>query len=251
MRACRARWLTRDNARTALSNALTNSRQIQQWTLDLCGRLGDHAAGKGPNDGGARLVQVVRQAGIGFQLVRVWEGTRGLERSLKRRGGAARRCPVCRLQALGLTLPRRPTHLLDRLELGPAAAWLVTGRWWRPASWSSPPNRSRLMLTRQTARRRWVPATAPVPLGPANPDVDFLARGACTRPGVDPALFTSDEDDQQAVEAARVVYRGCPAASTPTRPTLTGCTPPKPRPNAPPSSTSVANLAAQEREEVA
>jgi hypothetical protein len=66
------------------------------------------------------------------------------------------------------------------------------------------------MLTRQTARRRWVPATAPVPLGPANPDVDFLARGACTRPGVDPALFTSDEDDQQAVEAARVVYRGCP-----------------------------------------
>jgi hypothetical protein len=98
------------------------------WTLDLRGRLGDHAAGKGPKDGGARLVQVVRQAGIGFQLVRVWEGTRGLERSLKRRGGAARRCPVCRLQALGLTLPRRPTHPLDQLELGPAAAWLVTGR---------------------------------------------------------------------------------------------------------------------------
>lgn len=66
------------------------------------------------------------------------------------------------------------------------------------------------MLTRQTARRRWVPATATVPLGPANPDVDFLARGACTRPGVDPALFTSDEDDHQAVEAARAVCRGCP-----------------------------------------
>jgi hypothetical protein len=29
MRACRPRWLTRDNARAALSNALTNSRQIQ------------------------------------------------------------------------------------------------------------------------------------------------------------------------------------------------------------------------------
>jgi hypothetical protein len=29
MRACRARWLSRDNARAALSNALTNSRQIQ------------------------------------------------------------------------------------------------------------------------------------------------------------------------------------------------------------------------------
>jgi hypothetical protein len=128
IRACRARWLSRDNARAAFSNALTNSRQIQHWTLDLCGRLGDHAAGKGPNDGGARLVQVVRQAGIGFQLVRLWHGTRGLERSLKRRGGAARRCPVCRLQALGQTLPRRPTHPLDQLELGPAAAWLVTSR---------------------------------------------------------------------------------------------------------------------------
>jgi hypothetical protein len=30
MRACRPQWLTRDNARAALSNALTNSRQIQQ-----------------------------------------------------------------------------------------------------------------------------------------------------------------------------------------------------------------------------
>ena len=33
MRACRARWLTRDNARAALSNAPTNSRQIQHPSL--------------------------------------------------------------------------------------------------------------------------------------------------------------------------------------------------------------------------
>jgi hypothetical protein len=72
-------------------------------------------------------MQAVHQAGIGFQLARVWEGTRGRERSLKRSGGAARRCPFCRLHALGLSLPRRPTELLDHLELGPAAAcWNTT-----------------------------------------------------------------------------------------------------------------------------
>jgi hypothetical protein len=126
MRARRARWLTRDNTRAALSNALTNSRQIQQ-TLDLPARLVDHAVGVGPSQGGARLMQAVFEAGIGFQLARVWEGTRGRERSLKRSGGAARRCPVCRLHARGLTLPRRPTELLEDLELGPAAAcWATT-----------------------------------------------------------------------------------------------------------------------------
>jgi hypothetical protein len=66
------------------------------------------------------------------------------------------------------------------------------------------------MVTRQAARRWLVPATAPVPLGPANPDVDFLAQGACTHPGVDPALFTADEEDHQAVAAARAVCRDCP-----------------------------------------
>jgi transcription factor WhiB len=66
------------------------------------------------------------------------------------------------------------------------------------------------VLTRQTARCRWVPATAPVPLGPANGDADFFARGACAQPGVDPAIFTSDEDDHQAVAAARAVCSDCP-----------------------------------------
>jgi WhiB family redox-sensing transcriptional regulator len=66
------------------------------------------------------------------------------------------------------------------------------------------------MLTRQTACRRWAPATAPVPLGPANGNVDFFVHGACAQPGVDPAIFTSEEDDQQAVAAARAVCAGCP-----------------------------------------
>src|SRR5215218_2216877 len=116
-----------DTRREPQPYAATNCRQIQHWTLDLHRRLADHAAGIGPSQGGARLMEAVRQAGIGFQLARVWEGTRGRERSLKRSGGAARRCPFCRLHALGLTLPRRPTELLDQLELGPSAAcWTTT-----------------------------------------------------------------------------------------------------------------------------
>jgi hypothetical protein len=85
------------------------------WTLDLPARLVDHAAGRG-----ARLMQVVGELGIGWQLARIWIGTRTRERSLKRSGGAARRCPVCQLGALGLQ-PPRPVDPMA-LELGPRVA---------------------------------------------------------------------------------------------------------------------------------
>jgi hypothetical protein len=85
------------------------------WTLDLPARLVDHAAGRG-----ARLMQVVGEQGIGWQLARIWTGTRTRERSLKQSGGAARRCPVCQFAALGLQ-PSRPVDLLA-LELGARAA---------------------------------------------------------------------------------------------------------------------------------
>lgn len=80
------------------------------WTLDLPARLVDHAQGRG-----ARLLQVVGEQQIGWQLARIWTGTRTRERSLKQRG-ATRRCPVCRLAALGLQ-PPRPIDPLA-LELG-------------------------------------------------------------------------------------------------------------------------------------
>jgi hypothetical protein len=88
------------------------------WTLDLPARLIDHAAGRG-----ARLLQVVGELGIGWQLARIWTGTRARERSLKQRG-AARRCPVCQLAALGLQ-PARPVDPLA-LELGPWVAGFTT-----------------------------------------------------------------------------------------------------------------------------
>jgi hypothetical protein len=89
------------------------------WTLDLPARLVDHAAGRG-----ARLLQVVGELGIGWQLARIWTGTRDRERSLKRSGGAARRCPVCRLATLGLQ-PSRPVDPIG-LELGARVAAVVS-----------------------------------------------------------------------------------------------------------------------------
>jgi predicted GIY-YIG superfamily endonuclease len=46
---------------------------------------------------GARLTSVAAAAGCRLLLARVWpDGTRGLERQLKRWHGAARLCPICR-----------------------------------------------------------------------------------------------------------------------------------------------------------
>jgi hypothetical protein len=63
------------------------------WAIDLWHRLAEHDAGRG-----ARLLAVVRSAGIGWQLARTWTGPRSRERALKNQGGASRRCPLCGVQ---------------------------------------------------------------------------------------------------------------------------------------------------------
>jgi hypothetical protein len=46
---------------------------------------------------GARLMEVIVAAGIGWKVVRTWAGDRSFERALKRRKNTPRRlCPVCR-----------------------------------------------------------------------------------------------------------------------------------------------------------
>ena len=67
-----------------------HARHYLGWTSDLEARLAEHEAGRG-----ARLLAVIRQAGIGWQLARTWEGSRSRERQLKQQGGASRRCPFC------------------------------------------------------------------------------------------------------------------------------------------------------------
>jgi predicted GIY-YIG superfamily endonuclease len=72
-----------------------HARHYVGWTEDLLDRLDRHAAGRG-----ARLVEVIWQAGIGFTLVRICEGTRRTERAIKHAGGATRYCPGLHLPAV-------------------------------------------------------------------------------------------------------------------------------------------------------
>jgi hypothetical protein len=53
-------------------------------------RVREHQCGRG-----ARLVEVVTNAGIALELVRTWNGDRKLERRLKSRHAAPRLCPTC------------------------------------------------------------------------------------------------------------------------------------------------------------
>jgi hypothetical protein len=86
----RACHLTCDKGRLAPAKPGTNCRKVQHWTDDLLDRLDRHAAGNG-----ARLVAVIWQAGIGFTLIRICDGTRRTERAIKHAGGAVRYCPAC------------------------------------------------------------------------------------------------------------------------------------------------------------
>jgi len=61
------------------------------WASNLDARLAHHAGGTGAN-----LLRVARNAGIGWQLARTWNGDRSRERQLKKQGGRSRLCPICK-----------------------------------------------------------------------------------------------------------------------------------------------------------
>lgn len=68
-----------------------HARHYTGWTTDLAARLAEHTAGRG-----ARLLSVITEAGIGWEVARTWPAaTRARERQLKRSGGASRYCPCC------------------------------------------------------------------------------------------------------------------------------------------------------------
>lgn len=61
-------------------------------TTHLARRLGDHRTGHSSS----KFMNKIHDAGIGFQLARVWKGDKQTERKLKNQGGASRICPVCK-----------------------------------------------------------------------------------------------------------------------------------------------------------
>ena len=69
-------------------------------TNNLDARLGEHRSGQG-----ARLMEVVKQAGIDWTLARTWHGGRQRERQLKKQGGASRHCPLCKQPLAHAPLP--------------------------------------------------------------------------------------------------------------------------------------------------
>ncbi len=71
-----------------------HARHYIGFATDLERRLIQHQSGSG-----ARLVEVVVNAGRSFTLARIWPNTdRSFERRLHRRKDSPRMCPVCRQQ---------------------------------------------------------------------------------------------------------------------------------------------------------
>jgi predicted GIY-YIG superfamily endonuclease len=101
-------------------------------------RLEAHRAGRG-----ARLLEVVKEAGGTFRLTRTWPGSRALERAIKDRKNAPKLCPECTPQPLPVTRgraadaraqPEAAPATADRPEAAPTAdvvpepdpeAWLM------------------------------------------------------------------------------------------------------------------------------
>jgi predicted GIY-YIG superfamily endonuclease len=72
-----------------------HARHYLGSTNDLPSRIKHHQAGTG-----ARLMEVVSQAGISFHVSRTWQGGRDIERALKRWKNSPELCPTCLQQKL-------------------------------------------------------------------------------------------------------------------------------------------------------
>ncbi len=73
------------------SEAYKHARHYVGFTHNLTQRLDSHSKGQG-----ARIVQVIIEAGLTFEIARTWQGTRKDERRIKNRKEAPRLCPICK-----------------------------------------------------------------------------------------------------------------------------------------------------------
>ena len=77
------------------SQPFKHAKHYMGFAEDIDTRLERHRAGNG-----SRLIAVITQAGIDFELARTWVGDRALERKLKQRKDAPRLCPICDEKAM-------------------------------------------------------------------------------------------------------------------------------------------------------
>lgn len=73
-----------------LDNPRGQARHYLGSTDNLESRLAAHR-----NGNGARIMEVVKEKGIPWRLVRTWKGGREQERQLKRLHNSPKLCPVC------------------------------------------------------------------------------------------------------------------------------------------------------------
>ena len=98
-----------------LDPPVKHARHYTGWTSDLDQRLEAHRAGRG-----ARLMEVVKEAGGTFRLTRTWPGPRALERAIKDMRDAPKLCPECSPQPCPLARGRAAA-VSPRPEAAPAA----------------------------------------------------------------------------------------------------------------------------------
>jgi hypothetical protein len=72
------------------NKAYRHARHYIGFTTNLDKRITDHLCGMG-----ARLMEVITDAGIEWRVSRIWVGDRRFERRLKNRHNAPALCPVC------------------------------------------------------------------------------------------------------------------------------------------------------------
>jgi predicted GIY-YIG superfamily endonuclease len=119
-----------------LDPPLHHARHYVGWTSDLDQRLEEHRTGTSR----ARLMEVIKEAGGSFRLVRTWAGSRSLERAIKNRKNAPKLCPECTPEPMPLARgrsaapPGAQPSLFD-LESEPRSTPAARRR---PASWSVP-----------------------------------------------------------------------------------------------------------------
>jgi hypothetical protein len=68
-----------------------HARHYWGWALRMEARQRHHREGNG-----ARLLAVILEAGIGWEVALVIPGDKNKERQMKNRGGATRLCPICK-----------------------------------------------------------------------------------------------------------------------------------------------------------